>query len=140
MSFLLLLLGGIFFGLMVSMNGRLAVYLNLYEISFLVHSIGAILLLGYIRLIKREKIRLSGAPGYVYFVGFLGVALVVTSSLSAAHIGAAVTMALSIAGQLAVSAMIDSFGWFRVPAAPFRAWRLPAYGIILAGLLIMIYA
>jgi transporter family-2 protein len=140
MSFLLLLLGGIFFGLMVSMNGQLAAYLNLFEISFIVHIIGAVLLLSYIKLIKKEKIKLIGAHGYVYFVGFLGVALVVTSSLSAEYIGAAVTMALSVTGQLIISAIIDHFGWFHVPAIKFHLKRIPAYGIILAGLLIMIYA
>lgn len=139
MSFLLLLLGGIFFGLMVSMNGQLASYLNIFEISLIVHIIGAILLLGYLWLIKREKIRLTGAPGYVYLVGFLGVALVATSSVSAEHIGAAATMALSVTGQLVISAVIDHFGWFHVPAVRFRLKRIPAYLIITAGLLLMIY-
>ena len=45
MSFLLLLLAGVSFGFMVSMNGQLAATLNLYEVSLLVHAIGMVLLL-----------------------------------------------------------------------------------------------
>ena len=137
---LLLLFGGIFLGLMASMNGQLTAYLSIFEISLIVHIIGAIILLGYIKLIKKEKMQLKGAPAYVYFVGFLGVALVASSSVCAGNIGATLTMAVSVTGQLVVSALIDHFGMFHVPVIKFHWKRIPAYGIIIAGLLIMIYA
>lgn len=140
MSFVLLLLGGVCFGLMVSMNGQLAAHINLLEISFLVHAIGAAMLLFYTLFIKRSKISLRGAPSYVYFVGFLGIALVASSSISTAFIGAASVMALSVTGQLLVSALIDHFGWFHSPISKFHARRLPAFGIILAGLFLLIFA
>lgn len=140
MDFLLLLFGGVCFGAMVSLNGRLAAYWNVFEVSFLVHLIGAVLLLAAAGLVQKGKIRLAGAPLYVYFVGFLGVALVVTSSLGTAHIGAAPTMALSVAGQLVSSSAIDHFGWFHVPVTRFRSRRIPAFCIVLAGLLLLICA
>lgn len=140
MNFLLLLFGGVCFGLMVSLNGRLAGHFSVFEVSFLVHLIGAVLLLAAAKLVFREKIRFAGAPLYAYFVGFLGVALVITSSLSTAHIGAALTMALSVAGQLLSSAVIDHFGWFQVPVNKFRLRRIPAFCVILAGLLLLIYS
>ncbi|AFM41670.1 hypothetical protein Desaci_2742 [Desulfosporosinus acidiphilus SJ4] len=140
MSFLFLLWGGIFLGLMVSMNGQLAMFLNIFEVSFIVHITGAILLISYIKLLKKEKISIIGAPLYVYFVGFLGVAIVAASSLCAKYIGAATTMALSVTGQLFVSTIIDHFGWFHVSIVKFHPKRIPAYGIILAGLLLMIYS
>ncbi|MGX8709698.1 MAG: DMT family transporter [bacterium] len=140
MSLFVLLLGGICLGLMTSMNGQLASYFNVFEISFLVHAIGAVILLGYILFKKGEKLRIGGAPGYVYFVGFFGVALVATGSISAAKIGATLTMALSVSGQLLISAVIDHFGFFHVPRVLFNWKRIPAFLIIAAGLLIMIYA
>lgn len=140
MSLLLLLLGGICLGLMTSMNGQLALYLNIFQISFIVHIIGAVLLLGYIKFIKKERIHLKGAPVYVYFVGLLGVTLVATSSICAGNIGATLTMALSVVGQMIISAVIDHFGLFHVPVLKFRWERIPAYLIITAGLLLMIYA
>jgi len=138
LSLLILLLGGICLGLMTSLNGRLASYLNIFEISFIVHIIGAIILLGYIWWKKDKKLCLTGAPIYVYFVGFFGVTLVATSSICAGNIGATLTMALSVTGQLISSAVIDHFGFFHVPRHSFSWKRIPAYLIIVAGLLLMI--
>lgn len=140
MSFLLLLLGGLCLGLMTSLNGQLASYFTIFEISFLVHSIGAILLLLYLRFKKGEKLHLWGAPRYVYSVGLFGVALVCTGSICAGNIGATLTMALSVTGQMMISAVIDHFGFFHVPRVRFSWKRIPAYLIILAGLLLMINA
>lgn len=139
MSFLLLLLAGVTFAVMVSMNGQLASYLNIYEVSLLVHLIGAVLLLGWQLLVRRQPIRMGGAPWYVYLVGFIGVALVSLGSFITHAIGAAAMLALSLVGQLVISAVIDHFGWFGVPVVRFRANRLLAYGVILAGLGLLIY-
>lgn len=138
MSVFILLLGGICLGLMTSMNGRLSLYLNIFEISLIVHAIGAIILAGYIKIRKKESFHWKGAPTYVYFVGFLGVALVATSSICAGKIGATLTMALSVTGQLIMSAMIDHFGLFHVPVNSFHWKRVPAYLVMGAGLLLMI--
>ena len=139
MNILILLFGGICFGLMVGLNGRLAAYLNVFEVSFLVHLTGMVLLLAT-AMLQKKKMRFSGAPPYVYFVGLLGVTLVVTSSFSTAHIGAALTMALSVAGQLIAAAAIDHFGWFHVPVNRFNRHRIPAFCVICAGLLLLLYS
>ena len=139
MSFIFLLLGGICMGLMISLNGQLASYLNILEVSFLVHAIGAILLVGYMK-IRKERISLKGLPLYIYTVGFLGVALVASSSLCVNRIGATLTMALSVTGQLLVSAVIDHFGLFHVPVVKFNLRRVPSYLIIGLGLFIIINA
>ncbi|WP_195465172.1 DMT family transporter [Faecalispora jeddahensis] len=140
MNFFLLLVSGICLGLMVSLNGRLAVDFNLFEVSFLVHLIGAVMLLAAAKLIQKEKIQLLGAPRYVYFVGFMGVAIIVMTSLSTTYIGAALTMVLSITAQLVGSAIVDHFGWFRVPVNKFSWRRVPAFAVILTGLLLMIFS
>lgn len=140
MNFFLLLFSGICVGLMVSLNGKLAADFNLFEVSFLVHLIGAVLLLAAAKLIQKEKIQFTGAPLYVYFVGLLGVSLVVMTSLSTAYIGAALTMVLSITAQLVSSAVVDHFGWFHVPVNKFSLRRIPAFAVILAGLLLMIFS
>lgn len=140
MNFFLLLVSGICLGLMVSLNGRLAADFNLLEVSFLVHLIGAVMLLAAAKLFQKEKIQLMGAPRYVYCVGFMGVAVIVMTSLSTAYIGAALTMVLSITAQLVGSAVVDHFGWFRVPVNKFNWRRVPAFAIILTGLLLMIFS
>ena len=62
MSHILLLLGGACQGLMTSLNGSLSGSLSLMEVCFIVHGIGAVMLLLYI-LLRRERIALAGAPG-----------------------------------------------------------------------------
>lgn len=139
MNLFLLLAGGVCLGLMTSLNGQLASYLSSFEISFLVHAIGAVLLAGYILVSKKERFCLNGGPAYIYFVGFLGVALVTSASVCANQIGATLTMALSIAGQLISSAVIDHFGLFRLPVVRFRLKRIPSYLMIGAGLLLILH-
>ena len=68
------------------------------------------------------------------------ITLVATSSICASNLGATLTMALSVIGQLVISAGIDHFGLFHVPIVRFNWKRIPAYMIMTAGLLIVIYA
>ena len=138
-SYLLLLLGGACQGLMVSLDGILANHLSLLEVTFFVHGIGAVLLLLYIFTRGGGRLRMGGAPLYIYFVGLLGVALVATSSLCANRIGAALTMAGSVAGQMAASAVVDHYGLFGVPVIRWSWRRLPACGLILGGLALMLW-
>lgn len=139
MSYLLLLLGGACQGLMVSLDGILAGHLTLLEVCFLVHGIGAALLLLYIFLRGGGRIQLAGAPLYVYFVGFMGVALVASSSFCSNLVGAALTMAVSVFGQMIASALVDHYGLFGVPVVRWRWKRLPPYLLILAGLGLMLW-
>ena len=138
-SYLLLLLGGACQGLMVSIDGILADHLSLLEVCFFVHAIGAVLLLLHIFIRGGGKIRLGGAPIYVYFVGIMGVALVTSSSFCANRVGAALTMAVSVFGQMAASALVDHYGMFGVPVVRWSWRRLPPYLLILAGLGLMLW-
>lgn len=124
---------------MVSINGILTNHLTLLEVCFFVHAIGAVLLLLHIFLKGGGKIRLGGAPVYVYFVGFMGVALVTSSSFCASRVGAALTMAISVFGQMAASALVDHYGWFGVPVVRWNWRKLPPYLLILAGLGLMLW-
>ncbi|MEG2338373.1 MAG: DMT family transporter [Clostridium sp.] len=138
MYYLALLFGGATIGLMISVNGQLANHLNIFEISFIVHGIGLMLLLTYAVLIKRERITFRGLPKYVYTVGIYGVILVVTGSICANKIGATLTMGLSIVGQMLISAVIDHFGLFKTPVCKFDYRRIPGYLIIGAGILLLL--
>ena len=104
-----LLLAGILQGVMVSLNAQMGNYFSLFGICFFVHGIALVLLLGYL-LVKRQPLRFSGAPWYVYLVGAMGIGIVATSSWCTLHVGASAFMALSTAGQLVSSALIDRFG------------------------------
>lgn len=139
MELLFLLLSGIGLGIMTSFNGKLAQCLNVFNVSFFTHMTGAILLLIYAKIIKRKNIHLSGAPLYIYFVGFMGIALVTSSSFCVAHIGSTATMSLSIIGQIVISTIIDHLGIGNTEKILFRVNRVPYYIIMLIGVFMIVY-
>lgn len=134
-----LLLAGILQGVMVSLNGQLGSYYSLFGLCFFVHGIALVILLVDLLLIRRQKLHFSGAPWYVYLVGAMGIAIVASSSWCTLHIGAAAMLAVSTAGQLISSGLIDQFGLFGMPKVRFRVRQLPAYILVAAGVALVVF-
>ena len=135
-----LILAGIFQGFMVSLNGQLGNYYSLMGVCFFVHAIAAVLLFLFITLKEKKRITFLGVPKYVYVVGFMGVTLVATTSWCTLQIGATAMLSLSVIGQMIASAIVDHFGWFNVVKKPFHWKQIPCYIMVLAGVLIVVYA
>lgn len=133
----LVLVAGMLQSAMMSFNGLLSESIGLFGVSLVVHVSGGVLLVVYIFLFVREKITLRGMPWYLYSAGFFGVLLVSVSSYCVGILGAAATTCLSVAGQLFISAVIDHYGWFRVPKVPFSPRRIPCFLMILAGIILL---
>lgn len=131
------LLAGACQSAMGSLNRMLTDYVGMFGMSLVVHAVGGILLLLYMKLYCHEKLKISGMPWYLYSAGFFGNFLVVTSSYCIGALGVSVMTCLSVTGQLVISAVIDHFGWFGVPKIPFNLKRLPCFALILIGLIII---
>ena len=98
------------------------------------HGIALILLLAYL-LAKKTPLGFKGAPWYVYLVGAFGIAIVASTSWCTLRVGASVFLAISTAGQIISSQLIDQFGFlacryrnstrsrFRAMCCWPRAWR-----------------
>lgn len=134
---LLTLIAGMLQSAMASFNGMITDHLGMFGMSLSVHVVGGALLVIYMKLVTKEKLKITGMPWYLYSCGFFGVLLVVISSYCIGIIGVSITTCLSVTGQLITSAVIDHFGLFGVPKVSFNFKRLPCFGIILAGLLII---
>jgi transporter family-2 protein len=80
-----------------------------------------------------ETGKLSAAPWWVWLGGLCGAAYIITALLLAPRLGAATLMAVSVAGQLLVSLILDHFGLIGYPLHPVNAWRLVGAGLLLAG-------
>ena len=132
-----LLFSGLLQGIMVSLNAQLGNYYGLFGVCFWVYGIALVLLLGFL-LLKKQRLRFSGAPWYVYTVGAMGIAIVATSSWCTLNIGASAFMALSTAGQLVSSALIDRFGLFGMPVARITGRQLPGYLLVVAGVVLVV--
>ena len=135
--YLLLLLAGALQGVMISLNGQLGKYYSLFAICFFVHGIALLLLLAFL-FFKKTKLGFRGAPWYVYLVGILGIAIVSSSSWCTLKVGASVMLAISTAGQLVSSQLIDQFGLFGMPVQKFRAKQLPGYLLLAAGVALVV--
>ena len=138
MVILYLALSGIFNSIMVSFNGQLGIYHSLFVMTFFVHFFAAVILLIYIPVVQRKKIKFTGCPPYVYIVGFLGVSIVVISSWCTKSIGATAVLSLSVMGQIVVSAIFDNYGFFGVKKVPFKKEQIPAYILVAIGILLVI--
>ena len=122
---------------MASLNGMLSDRVGMFGMSLMVHAIGGILLVLYIKLFVHEKLKLTGMPWYLYSAGFFGIFLVASSSYCIGALGVSVMTCISVTGQLVISAVIDHFGWFGVPRIPFNKKRIPCFIMILAGLILV---
>lgn len=131
------LLAGACQSAMGSLNGMITNYLGMFGTSLVVHVVGGILLILYMKLFVREKLKITGMPWYLYSAGFFGIFLVASSSYCVVQLGVSVMTCISVTGQLVISAVIDHFGWFGVPKVPFNKKRIPCFLLILAGLIIL---
>lgn len=72
---------------MASLNGMLSDCVGMFGMSLMVHAIGGILLVLYIKLFVHEKLKLTGMPWYLYSAGFFGIFLVASSSYCIGALG-----------------------------------------------------
>ncbi len=135
--YFLLLLAGALQGVMVSLNGQLGKYYSMFAICFFVHGIALVLLFIYL-LCKKTRFDFRGAPWYVYLVGVFGLVIVASSSWCTLHVGAGVMLAVSTAGQIISSQLVDQFGLFGMPVQKFRAKQLPGYALLALGVLLVV--
>lgn len=131
------LLAGACQSAMASLNGMLTEHVGMFGMSLMVHAIGGILLILYMKATTREKLKITGLPWYLYSAGFFGIFLVASSSYCIGILGVSVTTCISVTGQLVISAVIDHWGWFGVPRVAFNLRRIPCFLLILVGLIII---
>ena len=75
----------------------------------------------------------ADTPPWMWLGGVFGAFVVLTITLTAPRIGVAAVVALLIAGQLAMGALIDRFGWFGVEQVPLGWQRLLGIALLAAG-------
>ena len=83
---------------------------------------------------------LGGLPWWGWLGGAVGAAYVTSLFLLIPEIGAASTIALTVAGQQLASVAVDRFGLLRLPARAVTRGRLPEVGLLLAGVLLITLA
>jgi len=138
MYYLILLVAGLLQGGMNSLNAQLGEHFSLFGVTFFVHFIALVLLLFYLLAVKKEKLKFSGAPWYIYLVGVMGIGIVASSSWVTMHIGAGTLMAISTLGQLISSEFIDALGLFGMEKVLPDRRQIPGFLLVAAGVALVI--
>ena len=102
-------------------------------VSFLV---GTAALLAYtltLRIPLPAPNSLNQSPWWVWTGGLLGAFFVTASIIVAPRLGAAITVALIIAGQLLVALALDHFGLLGFPERPLNGWRVLGAILLVIG-------
>lgn len=136
---LVLLIAVAGFGLAVqaATNARMGLALGAPVASALLNFVvGSILLALALASGVFGRARLTGfaeAPWWAYIGGALGAAFVTIAVLAVPRVGAGVTFAAVISGQLVGAMCIDTFGWLGVTQVPLSPWRLAGVVLLVAG-------
>ncbi len=108
---LLALFSGVLLAGMIQMDGGLGARFGVYHGTLYIHIVG-VLFAALVLLLRRKPLGLRrGIPAWMYLGGVIGVATTVCSNLAFTHLSLTSILALELFAQLALSCLIDRFGW-----------------------------
>jgi len=138
--YILAVLTGVMVSSQSSLNGLLYPYLGVFGVACAVQALNALTCLVF-RVAHTKKFpgkgsfTVHGALGGMFAIIILGF-----SGYLVTKLGAAVTVCLSVSGQLFMSAAVDHFGLFGSSKTRFTLTRLPGFLLILAGIIVINFA
>jgi transporter family-2 protein len=143
--FLILLgvIGGMAVPLQTSINGELSRFSKaVFVTSFYSFLMGTLALFAVNLALNTEKFSPSffGAQdySYIWFVGgLMGVVFLTANIVLLPRIGAALTVIVTVTGQMIIGLMIDTFGWFEAVPQPFHPMHLAGVVLLIAGIIYM---
>lgn len=80
---------------------------------------------------------MKAAPVWLWMGGLLGAFYVASAVLIAPKLGAGVMFALLIAGQVAMSLILDHYGLIGFPKHPLGLWRIVGGALLVAGVVLV---
>jgi len=123
MLFLLLAAAaGILMAVQGSINGALGKIIGSWEGNFAVHAIGLLCVAAVLFLLGTYQggfAKIREVPWYLWLGGLINVVIIFGVMVSIAQAGSAKATTAIITGQLAMSMVIETFGWFGLQQSPF---------------------
>ena len=116
--------------------GRFGARIGSFEAFAFASLLTAAIAVATLLVVRRSVAGLTDSvetPAWMWLGGIFGAFVVLTITVTAPRIGVAAVVALLIAGQLAMGALIDRFGWFGVDRVPLGAVRLLGIALLAAG-------
>ncbi|HCW98905.1 MULTISPECIES: DMT family transporter [Pantoea] len=136
----LAVVGGALLSIQAAINGQLGGKVGVFRCAFLTFALGAVVTALLIFFFAPPQTHtLLDVPKWQLLGALCGVPYIVIMVLAVQRIGAAVATVAVIFGQLAMSMLIDNFGWLGNAAIAFSPSRLAAV-VCLAIALCFIYS
>lgn len=132
--------GGALLSVQAAVNGRLGATQGAIRATFLTFMVGtAFSAVLVIFLEPARSVTILDVPKWQLMGSFLGLVYVLTMVFAVQRIGTAIATVAVILGQLAMSILIDSFGWLGNSAIPL-SWNRLLAAVCLAIALWFIYS
>ncbi len=135
-----IVLGGALTALQGPTNARLAGALNspvnAAFVSFLVGGV-ALLLVATVLQAKPDMAATRALPWHSWIGGLYGAVFVAAAAFATPRLGVASTIVLMVAGQMALSLVLDHFGFMGVPRQPVDLGRVAGVALIVCGVLLI---
>jgi len=104
--------------------------------NFLVGSV-AIAAFVMLRVDLPGRAQLAGAPAWAWFGGLFGAMYVTVVTLAGPRIGALLLLALTVAGQMIASIVVDHYGLLGFAQQPVTTMRLVGVALLVAGIVLV---
>src|SRR5699024_1537487 len=110
-------------------------------ISFAVGSIFLILLNAVFQphLLSIQFLSKQSYDFYWYAGGMIGVTFLIGNLLLLPRVGAALTVVVTLSGQMVMGVIIDVFGWFDAPVQAFTLFKVFGIILLISGIFLMNY-
>ncbi len=135
---LLAIFVGFLLTLMSTLNSGLSNYIDVSIVLVIFHVLAAIISLVLILATKQNLTFKSDLPVLFYIGGVIGFFSVLLGSVCMSNMGASLTVAIIIFGQMVTSAFIDHFGMFGMTKTKFNFKKIGGFFIISVGLALMV--
>lgn len=120
-----------------AVNSRLSQYLNGPLYAAFISFAGGLVLLAAMILSSGSGLpspeRFAGIKWFYYTGGIYGVMVITSVIFASPVIGIGSTLVMIVTGQLLMSVVFDSFGWFGMPLIALSPARIAGVIMIIAG-------
>ena len=107
-------------------------------VSFVVGTTAILLYCAAARISLPKLSEIGQAPWWAWTGGVFGAIYIWMSIIVGPKIGAAMLLALVVAGQMVASLVIDHYALIGMPHNPITLWRVLGIGLIVAGVAVTV--
>lgn len=128
---------GFLIAIMVTFNGTLSNNIGTINATFIIHLIGLITLIIFLKVTNRKILFSKEIPLLLFTGGLFGVVITVFNNICFSNLGVSLTLALGLLGQSITSLIIDHYGILEMDVRKFNKKKIYGFFIIFIGIIIM---